>query len=539
MALVGVASLGLGGALLACSSDGASPTPPALPDAESPAAPVDAGSDAAPSATIEWSACDLAANKHGGAECASVDVPLDYTKPDGPKVTLGLKRVLPSSGKVTAHVWLVDGGPGGSITNGFTGLGRSLLDRDGIAVYGVDHRGVGASHPLLCPNEEAKTSAGGPSITDAEWPACVADLAAREAAVLPHFTTSNAMRDLAHVIERAREPGAKVIVFGGSYGTYATLRYMKLFPDQADGVILEGIVSPGTNFDTYDVDMNGAAKDLFDTCKADPSCAAHFSGDPWAEAGAVVASFGAGHCPVLNLDADGARYLLGGYLFYSPIREYLPALVTRMKRCAPSDVTAIVKFYQALAASMGASTGAVPGGFATVDPRRSNRATLYHVALSEMWHWEAKPTVASVLATWREGTMSTGLTVQLAERQDTWPVYSRGPEVDAAFPPWKKPLLMLQGGLDAATPIAQARRARAAYSGPAQTWMEFPQGAHTIMDAVPTTDGDDCARIGVLQFVANPGSALDTSCLQKLAPINFDGTPSVNQFLLGTANAWE
>jgi hypothetical protein len=63
----------------------------------------------------------------------------------------------------------------------------------------------------------------------------------------------------------------------------------------------------------------------------------------------------------------------------------------------------------------------------------------------------------------REGTMSTGLTVKIASLQSRWPIYTRGPEVDAELPPFDRPMLMLQGGLDAATTIEPARRLATAY----------------------------------------------------------------------------
>src|SRR5690606_31913784 len=125
----------------------------------------------------------------------------------------------------------------------------------------------------------------------------------------------------------------------------------------------------------------------------------------------------------------------------------------------------------------------------------TNQALFFHVALSEMWHRTGSlPPPADVLAAFREGVMSTGLTVRLANMQSRWPVYPRGPEVDDTLPAFDKPILMLQGGLDAATAVGPARRLRDAYRAPGQTWVEFPTGAHQIVEGTPMTSGGDCGR---------------------------------------------
>ncbi len=517
---------GIAAVALGCSSPGA---PTEAPDAGLSADVVN------PPPAIAWSGCELNSGTKGGAECAIVDVPLDYGNPSGLTMQVAVKRVVPT-GTPRAHLWLVDGGPGGSVLNAFTALARKVLTlRNDIVVYGVDHRGAGGSHPLDCPKEEAASSPGGSIITDAEWGSCVSELKTREAAYLPHLTTSNAMRDLAHLIERTREPNVWVLVHGGSYGTYAVTRFMKLFPKQADGIILEGIAPPGRHFDLYDTEMNAAAKKLFDECKANTSCKTHLGADPWAAASSLVASFDTGHCPTLNLNADGARAFLGGYTFFRPILEYIPILVYRMKRCETRDVAAIVKFYKTIAGAMSFDEH----GLAFNDGKRDTKALFFHVALSEMWHWDGPPDPTQVLATWRQGTMSTGLTVGLAKRQADWPVYARGPEVDSNLPPYDGPILMLQGALDAATPIEHAVRLRDAYRGANQTWVEFPTGSHMIIESTPTLSGEDCGRRVMFQFLDNPKAAIDSGCANALAPVNFDGASEVNKRLLGVTDGWD
>lgn len=498
---------------------------------------------------LEWKPCARAPTSgKSDAECALVDLPRDHASPDGPRLRVAAKRVVPK-GPVRAQVFLVDGGPGGSAVNAFAALGKQLLARGDVAVYAVDHRGMGGSTPLDCVEQQRATSEGGESITEEEWAPCIEELRAREKDNLPFLTTTQSMEDVAWMIERTRTPGVPVMVYGGSYGTYATIRYMKLHPEQADGIILEGISPPGRNFDPYDVEMDGAARELFARCSSDASCRAHFTDDPWRLAGEVVNSFDRGHCPKLGLDGDGARTFLGNFTFYSPLRDYLPMLVYRLQRCEPRDIEVLVHFYETYARLSGSVGKALlgnesRGALAFQDGRHVTDGAFFHVAISEMWHTTSPPPPASqVLADWRKLTMSTGLTLRIAKLQPAWPAYARGPEVDDVLPKFDRPMLMLQGALDAATAVAPARLLRDAYRAPGQTWAEFPNGAHQIVSATPTADGQDCGRSLLYGFVdsfaGNPRSALDTSCARDAAPLHFDGTPENNPPLLGVADAWD
>lgn len=488
---------------------------------------------------LDWKPCARAPTSgKSDAECALVDLPRDHASPEGPRLRIAAKRVVPAR-PLRAQVFLVDGGPGGSAVNAFVALGKQLLDRGDVAVYAVDHRGMGGSTPLDCLEQQRATSEGGASITDEEWAPCIAELRSREKENLPYLSTTQSMEDVAWMIERTRTPGVPVIVYGGSYGTYATIRYMKLHPEQADGIILEGISPPGRNFDPYDIEMDGAARELFARCTTDASCRAHFTEDPWKVAGDVVASFDRGHCPKLGLDGDGARVFLGNFTFYSPLRDYLPMLVYRLQRCEPRDVEVLVHLYQAYAKL----TGNVGKGLAFQDGRHVTDGAFFHVAISEMWHTTSPPPPASqVLADWRKLTMSTGLTLRIAKLQPAWPAYERGPEVDDVLPKFDRPMLMLQGALDAATAVAPARLLRDAYRAPGQTWAELPNGAHQIVSASPMPDGSDCGRSLLYRFVdsfaGNPRSVLDTSCTSTAAPLLFDGTPENNPPLLGVSDAW-
>src|SRR5690349_3398464 len=65
--------------------------------------------------------------------------------------------------------------------------------------------------------------------------------------IVRHFTTTNAANDVAHGIEYCKKHFGyeTTYVFGYSYGTYWTNRYMQVAPNQADAVIMDGNCAPG------------------------------------------------------------------------------------------------------------------------------------------------------------------------------------------------------------------------------------------------------------------------------------------------------
>lgn len=254
-------------ALLGCAPDDLS-TPP--------------GSTTTPPAEIvevrRWKTCDrVPGTGDEGAECATAVVPLDHEDPGGATYELLVKRI-PSAVPARRHLWIVHGGPGASAVDDLDLLSYGIPElRPDVEVYAVDHRGIGGSGRLGCPAE-----ADG-YVSEGEWPGCVAAVEAEWGRALDHVTTTASARDLGALVD-ALSGGVDVTVWGGSYGTYAVLRYLHLFPDQPDAVMLEGIEHPARGFVGYDADIDGVAREVFDLCAADGDCAGHFAGEPWAAA---------------------------------------------------------------------------------------------------------------------------------------------------------------------------------------------------------------------------------------------------------------
>ena len=119
---------------------------PALPS-DVTSAPEARRVDRVPAPRLGWYRC------YDGAQCATVDLPLDYDEPAGPTTEVAVLRVpARDQARRIGSLFVNPGGPGGSATE-FASfapafLPPALLDR--FDVVGVDPRGVGSSDRIRC-----------------------------------------------------------------------------------------------------------------------------------------------------------------------------------------------------------------------------------------------------------------------------------------------------------------------------------------------------------------------------------------------------
>ncbi len=378
----------------------------------------------------------------------------------------------------------------------------------------VDHRGVGGSTRLACDVEEADGD-----VTTEELPSCIEHLQNTWGDDLAQFTTTPAAQDIGELVNRLRPAGEQLFVYGASYGSYLAQRYLQLFPDQPDGVILEGILPPDLGVMTYDAEMNAAGLQLMARCAHDASCSDHFGGsNPRDVAAGLPDLLEGGHCPELGTTRDAFRQILGALLFSEPLRDLVPAVVFRLARCAPDDVAAIQQLTETLQSAFGGGSLGLP----------LNR----NITTNELWSEDA-PTPSEALAAWRETVMSTGYAKDIASANEVWPSFAND-EYVGRYSDYRGPMLMLQGGLDPATPPFPAMEVRDHYTATNQTWAFFPDAPHIVVQG----PGHPCGHGIVLQFLEKPTSPLELGCIEEIDSIRFDGDPSYNMYLLGTADAW-
>lgn len=471
------------------------------------------------------------------AECATAKLPLRAGVNDGPTVDVHVKRYRPAGGKGLRQLWMLQGGPGGSAYV-FEGLVEAIGARfPDVDFYLPDHRGTGKSSRIGCAAEGAMTE-GGFFVTASEWPACLADARSRLGDGLAAFSTTNAANDLGLLVERAKTPGQPVFVYGVSYGTYWANRYMQLFPDQADGVVLDSVAPPGMSLARQDEDANEAAKDLFGVCAKDPVCSQKLGADPWSKVNGLFAKLKTGHCPGIAVPVEKTHVLLrrafGQMLMHPEQRRMIPPIVYRADRCEARDVTALKPLIASLSAEAKPNEMLRQWGYVL-----SN-----NVLFSELWE-SPSPTAVDLAAIREAAVASRDVTAQMDALVGTWPTYPR----DAYMGKWttrEKPVLVLQGGLDPATIVRKGREAKAAFSRPGQHYVEIPQATHTVLVSSPalvpnaagTVERRSCGTIVLMSFLENP-SAPDTRCLAQLVPLDFAPPEALVRDFLGISDAWE
>jgi pimeloyl-ACP methyl ester carboxylesterase len=207
--------------------------------------------------TPAWKACpaDVVIPAPTQAQCATVEVPLDYRDPDGTRIELMISRVASTKPEKRRGVLLLNpGGPGGTGLDQAAflikmGLPASVMDA--YDLIGMDTRGVGHSTPMRC----------GFTLDDPYWanipPYAVDDAAVtRQAAIareiaakcaasdpdgrLRHLTTANTARDLDAV--RVALGEKKASFYGASYGSALGAAYVSMFPDTTDRIVLDSNV---------------------------------------------------------------------------------------------------------------------------------------------------------------------------------------------------------------------------------------------------------------------------------------------------------
>jgi pimeloyl-ACP methyl ester carboxylesterase len=258
---------------------------------------------------LSWGPCkpfastvgDVAAFSADTLQCARLQVPLDYTAPDGPTASVAVLRQK-ATGQRIGSLLFNPGGPGASGLGMVASLGPQLADSplgQRFDFVGFDPRGVGASTPAI------------DCLTDVEWVAERADLdvdpspagvAQTEAenrtyaqrcaqrsggdGVLANVGTRDTARDMD--VLRAALGDPKLTFLGYSYGTFLGALYAEQFPRNVRAMVLDGAVDPAQSAADRNVDQYGGFQKAFDAyaadCAKDRACP--LGGDP-AQATAV------------------------------------------------------------------------------------------------------------------------------------------------------------------------------------------------------------------------------------------------------------
>lgn len=527
-------------------------------DASEAPPPVDAPPPDAPTLalTITWKSCaSFQGVDDGRADCADVSAPLDWSAPEGERISLHVRHLrAPAPGG--RAVWILMGGPGQAGDDGET-LAAVLSARDpGLDVYLPDHRGTGASTPLACPEAESNSSPGGPGILPTEWPGCRDEVVAAWGDRLRHFSTTAAARDLAALVDATRAPGDRVMIFGVSYGTYLALRYLQVAPTQSDGVILDSFCpSGGCHLSDEDRWEDGEARALLARCAAEPDCASRLGPDAAARLEDVYRRVADGHCPMTRSPARNAwllRSALGNMMMSAPQRRAIPAVVYRMGRCSNDDRAALTALYTSMWGVQWPDVAAIfaqgaPGTpfvhTSALPPLGSGPGAGYsfplavNILTSELWE-PTDPPPAELTRRWQGTLACRGVSRQAGWQTPGWPRY-HDPLADQFFAS-EVPILLLNAEIDSATPARLARAFASRLHAPLQRYIEVPNAAHSVVAQGVLADDTSttCGRELELQFLRDPRAPLDTACLTRAIPLAFTASAALSRQIFATPSLW-
>jgi len=225
---------------------------------------------------IEWDDC-------GRVECASLEVPLDYSEPDGELIEIYVVRT-PATGERKGALFTNPGGPGAGGAE-FAEILPMLLPSEiteSFDIIGVDPRGIGASTPVDCGVDATELYGVDSSIDSPEDEATLLDISQRYVAdcadkygdLLPHLGTRDVARDMDAV--RAAMGDEQLSYLGFSYGTAIGQVYADLFPDRVRSMVLDGVLELGpSGLELADEQATGfetALARFVEFCDAAESC---------------------------------------------------------------------------------------------------------------------------------------------------------------------------------------------------------------------------------------------------------------------------
>ncbi|WP_167478584.1 alpha/beta hydrolase [Nocardia arthritidis] len=237
---------------------------------------------ARPAPHLSWAPCPEKAE----FDCATVQVPIDWTKPAGPQTDIAIvrQRAKDPAHRVGALVSL-PGGPGSSGVDDILHGGKfsaTLTDR--FDIISLDPRGVGRSHPVRCD----AALAGHPPNAVPDLDGQISEIHSYTAALaqscrtftgplLDHVDAASVARDVDAL--RAALGADQLNIYSRSYGTMPAQAYLELFPRRVRTMVLDSVDDHSLNGRDFLNTEARAGQDTFDEfaawCARESTCVLH------------------------------------------------------------------------------------------------------------------------------------------------------------------------------------------------------------------------------------------------------------------------
>ncbi len=479
---------------------------------------------------LAWTTCSLFEGESDGrAQCAEMEVPRRWDADDGRRFTVFAKRIPAATADPEGQVWLLEGGPGGSGSHGWPPtmdyLHRAFPSFD---AYTLDARGTGHSQFLPCPADETMEREVDFASSMAQINHCISYLVEEHGDDLHIFGATPSSHDLHAFIEATRSDGDSVFLWGNSAGTHWAFRFLQLYPDAADGVVLEALLTPDFFGGFQDEGFETSIQSVLTMCADDVFCSSKLP-DPRAALAGLIEEMEGGHCSEHEWTAEGLRGMIGLLAYYRPYNEAIPAIIYRLARCGEADMAVLDEILERM-------------GF-LASPQGFSIAVFFNEYFSEMWdhpeYVESSAYIEYLDAFYEDAQVVSGEGYMMNDIFQVWPVYDD--PLDGAWPETDAPMLLLQGQLDPATSYAMAQGAADHFTGPYQHFLAFPYTPHGVIFGTPTGHSPLAADCGVellRNFIEDPEGELDTSCMDRIVSCDFEGTHHAPR-IMGTDDYWE
>ena len=259
-----------------------------------------AESDTAASKRAAFTPCE------GDYECATVEVPVDYGDPSGPKIAIAVLRApAKEPGARLGAVVVNPGGPGQAfverLATTYPVLSATFAEATTkFDVVTFDWRGVGRSAPIGCADDALferlrsadltlETPGSLQAVTELRTALVSGCLAKTDPRLLGAMNTENAARDLDRIREALGEE--KLNYLGFSYGTWLGATYATLFPERVRAFALDSATVLARDLES-DTEEQAASFELgftrfFEACARDAACSLRGAGAAAADPAAV------------------------------------------------------------------------------------------------------------------------------------------------------------------------------------------------------------------------------------------------------------
>ncbi|MBF8190986.1 alpha/beta fold hydrolase [Nonomuraea sp. K274] len=201
---------------------------------------------AAPANATGWEACQ-GADRPKDMVCSSVEVPVDWAKPGGRKISVKFAK-LPATGRSQGTVFSVPGGPGGSGIDDLTYYTKSFADlRERFDVVSLEPRNAGTFGrlPQRCfttgpwltrPDDKAEYAKLGVTVRRAAQ-----ECRKHDPEFFDHLDSVSVARDIEAI--RAALGQERLSFIATSYGGVPAVAYARLFPKRIRAMYLDGAVN--------------------------------------------------------------------------------------------------------------------------------------------------------------------------------------------------------------------------------------------------------------------------------------------------------